>query len=60
MDGENNGKPYFEKVDDLAVPLFLETPIKEICNSSQLHIVRQGYRGPPKHFPYEGLLHPSL
>ncbi len=25
MDGENNGKPY-EEVDDLGVPLFLETP----------------------------------
>ena len=25
MDGENNGKPYF-LVDDLGVPLFLETP----------------------------------
>ena len=26
MDGENNGKPY-EQMDDLRVPLFLETPI---------------------------------
>ena len=26
MDGENNGKPY-EQMDDLGVPLFLETPI---------------------------------
>ena len=26
MDGENNGKPY-EQVDDLGIPLFLETPI---------------------------------
>ena len=26
MDGENNGKPYF-CMDDLGVPLFLETPI---------------------------------
>ena len=26
MDGENNGKPY-EQIDDLGVPLFLETPI---------------------------------
>ena len=26
MDGENNGKPY-EQMDDLEVPLFLETPI---------------------------------
>ena len=25
MDGENNGKPYF-LMDDLGVPLFLETP----------------------------------
>ena len=25
MDGENNGKPY-EQMDDLGVPLFLETP----------------------------------
>ena len=25
MDGENNGKPYF-LMDDLVVPLFLETP----------------------------------
>ena len=25
MDGENDGKPY-EKLDDLGVPLFLETP----------------------------------
>ena len=26
MDGDNNGKPYF-LMDDLGVPLFLETPI---------------------------------
>ena len=26
MDGENNGKPY-EQMDDLGVPLVLETPI---------------------------------
>ena len=26
MDGENNGKPYVE-MDDLGVPLYLETPI---------------------------------
>ncbi len=26
MDGENNGEPY-EQMDDLGVPLFLETPI---------------------------------
>ena len=26
MDGEHNGKPY-EQMDDLGVPLFLETPI---------------------------------
>ena len=26
MDGENNGKPY-EQMDDLGVPLFLETPV---------------------------------
>ena len=26
MDGENNGNPYF-LMDDLGVPLFLETPI---------------------------------
>ena len=26
MDGENNGKPY-EQMDDLGVPLFLETPL---------------------------------
>ena len=25
MDGENNGKPYF-LMDDLGVPIFLETP----------------------------------
>ena len=25
MDGENNGKPY-EQMDDLGVPLYLETP----------------------------------
>ena len=25
MDGENNGKPY-EQMDDLGVPLFLQTP----------------------------------
>ena len=29
MDGENNGKPY-EQMDDLGVPLFLETPIWEL------------------------------
>ena len=26
MDGENKGKPY-EQMDDLGVPLFLETPM---------------------------------
>ena len=26
MDGENNGKP-LQKMDDLGVPLFLETPL---------------------------------
>ena len=26
MDGENDGKPY-DQMDDLGVPLFLETPI---------------------------------
>ncbi len=26
IDGENNGKPY-EQMDDLGVPLYLETPI---------------------------------
>ena len=30
MDGENNGKPY-EQMDDLGVPLFLETPILKRC-----------------------------
>ena len=30
MDGENNGKPY-EQMDDLEVPLFLETPIYIYC-----------------------------
>ena len=29
MDGENNGKPYC-LMDDLGVPLFLETPILEL------------------------------
>ena len=29
MDGENNGKPYF-LMDDLEVPLFLETTKKKI------------------------------
>ena len=33
MDGENNGKPY-EQMDDLGVPLFLETPKStKTCNS---------------------------
>ena len=31
MDGENNGKPY-EQMDDLGVPLFLETP--KCCGTS--------------------------
>ena len=30
MDGENNGKPY-ERMDDLGVPLFLETLLWELC-----------------------------
>ena len=36
MDGENNGKPY-EQMDDLGVPLFLETPIytRGSTNTSQ-------------------------
>ena len=33
MDGENNGKPY-EQMDDLGVPLFLETPIF-LCHSGK-------------------------
>ncbi len=35
MDGENNGKPY-EQMDDLGVPLFLETPICWSLNSGAL------------------------
>ncbi len=31
MDGENNGKPY-EQMDDLGVPLFLETHMGVIIN----------------------------
>ena len=34
MDGENNGKPY-EQMDDLGVPLFLETPISSNCQAIQ-------------------------
>ena len=41
MDGENNGKPYF-LIDDLGVPLFLETPISDIyvhhCSSTKAWI----------------------
>ena len=33
MDGENNGQPDF-LMDDLGVPLFLETPVLELCISS--------------------------
>ena len=38
MDGENNGKPY-EQMDDLGIPLFLETPIMMILffNQEGLH-----------------------
>ena len=43
MDGENNGKPYF-LMDDLGVPLFLETPILGI-NSSHLLIKENPYSG---------------
>ncbi len=32
MDGENNGKPY-EQMDDLGVPLFLETAILQDLNT---------------------------
>ena len=32
MDGENNGKPYVQ-MDDLGVPLFLETPICRWTNA---------------------------
>ena len=31
LDGENNGNPYFQ-MDDLGVPLFLETPIYTLVN----------------------------
>ena len=34
MDGENNGKPY-EQMDDLGVPLFLETPLLEITRCTE-------------------------
>ena len=39
MDGENNGKtPYF-LMDDLGVPLFLETPMSTLkTNKSQVNI----------------------
>ena len=33
MDGENNGKPY-EQMDDLGVPLFLETPMRRNLRSN--------------------------
>ena len=36
MDGESSGKPY-EQMDDLGVPLFLETPISEKDNILQPH-----------------------
>ena len=37
MNGENNGKPY-EQMDDLGVPLFLETPICWEIYMQKLHV----------------------
>ena len=37
MDGENNGKPY-EQIDDLGVPLFLETPISHRIHGTRTYI----------------------
>ena len=37
MDGENNGKPY-EQMDDLGVPLFLETPRWIMIHSLKLTV----------------------
>ena len=46
MDGENNGKPY-EQMDDLGVPLFLETPIfwekRKIMDSKMMPVDRGIY-----------------
>ena len=36
MDGENNGKPYF-LMDDLGIPLFLETPIYKSMSCHSFH-----------------------
>ncbi len=39
--GENNGKPY-EQMDDLGVPLFLETPIQSWKNYTKLCTCKAG------------------
>ena len=39
MDGENNGSKPYEQMDDLGVPLFLETPkyALRIQHNSKIH-----------------------
>ena len=47
MDGENNGKPY-EQMDDLGVPLLLETPI-----SSRIFPIKGGKHSAKERTPWK-------
>ena len=38
MDGENNGFKPYEQMDDLGVPLFLETPVLMVQKSGDHHL----------------------
>ena len=55
MDGENNGSKSYEQMDDLRIPLFLETPT--YCTSQLEHRIDsklpagKGYGKAPKRLP---------
>ena len=44
MDGENNGKLWkpYEQMDDLGLPLFLETPIFGSCHNTAATVNNEG------------------
>ena len=46
MDGENNGSKPYEQMDDLGVPLFLETTIYGIILPSYMGIIMNHCKDP--------------
>ena len=51
MDGENTGKPY-EQMDDLRVPLFLETSVYQMSQVTKTTKDLTESKNSPKHFKY--------